>query len=164
MTDEPQATSEGNGEAPLDESAARVADLNDRLLRARADSDKLQKRVLRDAEIERERARARVIERFVPIYEMGQLALAEASKAPGPIADGVRMVMAEFERAMRAEGLQPFGAAGEAFDAARHEAIGEEAGPHEPGTIARVVQPGYLLGSRVLRYAKVVVTSEDSEE
>ena len=56
------------------------------------------------------------------------------------------------------EGVTRLGAVGEPADPARHEILGTE--PAEgvaPGCVTRVIQPGYLLGGKVLRYAKVTV-------
>jgi len=149
--------------------SARVADLTDRLTRARADYDNLHKRVSREAEAERDRVKARVLEGFLQVFEYGQMAAREAEKHPGALAEGVKMVAREFERLIEREGVQGFGAAGEPFDAARHEAVAEEpAAGVEAGHVSRVIQTGYLLGSRVLRYAKVAVAPaaghDDQEE
>jgi molecular chaperone GrpE len=47
---------------------------------------------------------------------------------------------------------------GERADPARHEVLAAEAAEGvEPGSVSRVIQPGYLLGDKVLRYAKVAV-------
>ncbi len=134
-----------------------VADLKDRLARARADYVNLQKRVERDAVLERERVKARVLEHFLAVYEYGQMAAMEAEKQPGPLAEGVKMLVREFDRMMESEGVAQIGAVGEAFDAALHEAVGEHEAEVDPGAVSRVVKPGYRLGERVLRYARVMV-------
>ena len=137
---------------------AEVAQWRDQAMRARADYANLQRRIERDALVERERVRARVLENFLEVYEYGRLAVAEAEKHPGPLAQGVQIVVKEFERLLELEGVVRIGEAGEAFDPRRHEAVGEEAVRGvEAGRVSRVVAPGYLLGERVLRYAKVTV-------
>ncbi len=161
--DVPPAT---NGEptedsTPLEEARQRIEDLEGRLLRARADYDNLQKRVARDSALERERVKARVLEGFLHVYEYGRMAVTEAEKHPGPLAEGVRMVVREFERVLESEGLTSMGTVGELFDATQHEAVGEEAAEGVvPGAISRVVKTGYRLGDRVLRYAQVMVAPQ----
>jgi molecular chaperone GrpE len=148
-------------EAPDDPVAtleAQVADYKDRFLRARADYDNLQRRIAQDAAIERDRVRARVLESFLQVYEFGQMAAWEAERNPGPLAEGVRMLVREFDRLLEREGVTRIGEVGEPFDPSLHEAVGEEdGGEAKPGHVSRVVAPGYRLGERVLRYAKVAV-------
>lgn len=157
--DEPIEATEAPPEPTPEEALqAEVADLKDRLLRARADYDNLVKRQARDAALERERVKARVLEGFLQVYEFGQMAAVEAEKEPGPLAEGVKMIVREFDRLLEGEGVQTLGKVGEPFDKSQHEAVEEAAADGvEPGHISRVVRNGYRLGDRVLRYAKVAV-------
>jgi molecular chaperone GrpE len=101
-----------------------------------------------------------VLEGFLPVYELAQMAAHQAELHPGPVSEGVVLMSREFTRLLEREGLVAVGAVGEAFDRTRHEAVGEEhaaAGGVAPGHVSRVVLPGYLIGSRVLRFAKVTV-------
>lgn len=136
---------------------AQVADLTDKLLRARADYDNLVKRTQRDAALERERVKARVLEAFLRLHEYAKMAEFEAERSPGPLADGVKMVVREFDRLLEDEGVTRIGAVGDPFDAACHEAVAEESADVPAGHVSRIVQTGYRLGDRVLRYAKVAV-------
>ncbi len=159
------AASRAEAEGQHDESEATIADLRDRLARARADYTNLQKRVERDATLERDRVKARVLEHFLTVYEYSQMAAMEAERQPGPLAEGVKMIVREFDRMLESEGVTPIGCVGEPFDAALHEAVAEEepatgivardGGEVAPGAVSRVVKPGYRLGERVLRYARV---------
>ncbi len=145
---------------PRDDEIAR---LKNKLARAVADYDNLQKRTQRDAALERERVKARVLENFLQVFEYGRMAATEAEKQPGPLAEGVKMIVREFERLLEGEGVQTIGAVGDKFDGALHEAVLEEAAEGvEAGHISRVIQPGYLLGERVLKYAKVAVAPSSS--
>lgn len=142
--------------------AAEVAAWKDKALRARADYDNLQRRVARDAQMERERAKARVLEHFIPLNELAQMAAHQAEAHPGPLADGVKLLAREFHRMLEREGLTPIGVVGEPFDAKVHEAVATEAAEGVgPGAVSRVIQAGYRLGDKVLRYAKVAVTPKE---
>ena len=56
------------------------------------------------------------------------------------------------------EGVSRTGNVGERVDPARHDVLATEAADGvEPGCVSRVIQPGYLLGEKVLRFAKVCV-------
>ena len=144
--------------------AAELAQWKDKALRARADYDNLQRRVQRDAALERDRAKARVLEHFIPLNELAQMAAHQAQAHPGPVSEGVTLLAREFARMLEREGLTPIGAVGEAFNAAHHEAVATEpADGIAPGAVARVVQVGYRLGDKVLRHAKVTVAAADAE-
>lgn len=149
----------------LQELERETADLRDRLARARADYQNLQRRVERDAVLARERVKARFLEDFLQVYEYGQMAAFEAERNPGPLADGVKMVVREFDRLLEKEGVERLGQAGEPFDRAVHEAVTTEAADGvAPGHVSRVVAPGYRLGERILRFAKVAVAPGDEDE
>lgn len=158
----------GEGRTDADRLAAlesEVADLTDRLARARADYQNLQRRVDRDAVLERQRVKARFLEDFLQVYEYGQMAAFEAERNPGPLADGVRMVVREFDRLLEKEGVERITGLGGPFDRDVHEAVATEAADGVPaGHVSRVVAPGYRLGERVLRFAKVAVAPGDQEE
>ncbi len=144
---------------------AENADLKDRLARARADYINLQKRVERDAAAERDRVKARVLEGFLQVYEYGQMAAFEAERNPGPLAEGVKMIVREFDRLLEDTGVRPIGKVGDDFDQDVHEAFATEAVEGvQPGKVSRVIATGYKLGERVLRYAKVAVAPEDDAE
>ena len=164
--DQPDDATGSDLEQRLGAMEDEARDLRDRLARARADYDNLQKRQAREAQLERERVRARFLEGFLQVYEYALMAEQEAERNPGPLAQGVRMVVQQFRTLLEDEGVAAVGTAGEPFDAARHEAVGEEAADGvAPGAVSRVVRPGYLLGDRVLRYARVMVAPEaDGEE
>lgn len=164
MAHDEDAADGADAPAPSDAAAvdqAMAAELlawKDKALRARADYENLSKRVARDAALERERAKARVLEHFIPLNELAQMAAHQAEAHPGPLSEGVTLLAREFARMLEREGLTPIGAVGEAFNPAHHEAVATEAAEGvAPGAVARVVQAGYRLGDKVLRHAKVTV-------
>lgn len=145
--------------------AAELALWKDKALRARADYDNLSRRVARDAALERDRAKARVLEHFIPLNELAQMAAHQAEAHPGPVTEGVVLLAREFARMLEREGLTPVGTVGEAFNATHHEAVATEAVDGvAAGCVSRVIQPGYRLGDKVLRYAKVAVAPAQSAE
>lgn len=171
---QPETGTEDQAPAPAPSAdaalQARIANLEselaaakERAMRARADYDNLQKRVTRDAALERDRAKARVLEGLLPLFELCQMAAHQAEAHPMPkeaagIAEGLRLLAREFQRFLEREGLVATGAVGEAFDRGVHEAVAEEAVEGvAAGAVSRVIQPGYRLGEKVLRFAKVAV-------
>jgi molecular chaperone GrpE len=73
-------------------------------------------------------------------------------------AEGIDLIHRKMIAAFEADGVKMIDAKGKYFDPNLHEAISNEDSPeHESGQIIDVVQPGYMLGERVIRPARVRV-------
>ena len=73
-------------------------------------------------------------------------------------AEGIDLIHRKFVGAFEADGVKMIDIEGKFFDPNLHEAISNEDSPdHESGQIIDVVQPGYILGERVIRPARVRV-------
>lgn len=133
-------------------------ELKDQLLRARAEFDNYRKRVARDAERERKRAAESLIRDLLPVVDNLELALQHAD-AEHPLAEGVSMVVRQFQDVLRRAGVEAIPAVGEPFDPTVHEAV-----MHAPSeevaenNVAHEFQKGYRLGDYVLRPSKVAVS------
>jgi molecular chaperone GrpE len=134
-----------------------LAELEDRLRRALADTDNLRKRCARDVERERAAERARVAAAWLPIVDNLELALQHAQDAPG-LVEGVRAVHDQAVATLARLGFPRFDAVGQPFDPVLHEAVGTvEDGAAPPRTVVAVVRPGYGTPEALLRPAGVVV-------
>jgi molecular chaperone GrpE len=72
--------------------------------------------------------------------------------------DGVELTERELLKVLEKHGVRKFEPKGEKFDPNLHQAMYEVADPSQPaGTVAQVVQAGYMIGERVLRPALVAV-------
>ncbi len=76
--------------------------------------------------------------------------------------EGVALVARSFAEALRKEGLQEVPTEGK-FDPHVHEALLSQPSEAEEGNVIEVLQKGYRLGDRVLRPARVVVSSGGSD-
>ncbi len=138
----------------------QVAELEDRWRRAAADLDNVRKRAVRDVAIQRADERGRVTAALLPIIDNLDLALEHADADPKTIIDGVRAVRDQATQVLAALGFARYDDVGEQFDPARHEAVGVINDPTTaPGTIVRVMRPGYGDSDHQLRPASVVVAS-----
>lgn len=81
---------------------------------------------------------------------------AETSKA---LADGLNMVLSQFRSTLQKQGIEAIQAIGQAFDPNLHEAVGQEASDQPEGTVTKEHMKGYTLHGRLLRPARVVVSS-----
>ncbi len=71
---------------------------------------------------------------------------------------GITYIGKQLEEALATNGISAFEAKeGDVFDPHRHEAVSQEEGKEE-GTVVKVLQPGYISGTRVVRPAKVIVS------
>ena len=86
------------------------------------------------------------------------VAASEKSDDIASLREGERLVAQKFEDALRQKGVSEIEACGKEFDPDFHEAVARfAAGEDKKGLVIDVVQRGYMLGEKVLRYAKVVV-------
>ena len=86
------------------------------------------------------------------------VAASEKSDDINALREGEKLVMQKFEEALKQKNVVEIQAVGEEFNADFHEAVARfAAGEEMKGKVIDVVQRGYMLGDKVLRYAKVVV-------
>ncbi|GAA4519149.1 MULTISPECIES: nucleotide exchange factor GrpE [Nonomuraea] len=145
------------------ETDAKLAELEDRWLRAVADLDNLRKRIARDNERLRAEERARVAAAWLPVLDNLELALSHACRDDDAkaVLDGVRAVRDQAVAVLSNLGYPRQDETGVVFDPARHEAVAavERAGV-EPGNVVEVLRPGYGEGERQLRPARVAVAKK----
>lgn len=131
-----------------------VAEMRADMLRAQAELVNFRKRVERDREANREVAIAEVVRALLPALDDLTRAEAHGDLAAGPMQVIGQKIRGGFEKFK----LVQIGEKGESFDPNIHEAIVQLPTPGATGqTVADVVEPGYKLGERVLRAAKVAV-------
>lgn len=143
-------------EADVSAAEAAVAELTADLQRVHAEYANYRKRVDRDRETARETGVASVLTALLPILDdLGR------AREHGELEGAFRSVGEALEAAVARVGLESFGAADEEFDPTRHEALTHNADDAGDGptvtVISAVYQPGYQLGERVLRPARVAV-------
>lgn len=146
----------------LESERARTAELKDALMRTAADFDNFRKRMERDRVEERKQAAAGLVKNLLPVLDAVGRALGSASAAPSSpelagFIEGIRMVESQLLETLRQAGLEPVPTDG-TFDPVHHEALMQEANESVPHmTILSVFEPGYRLGGRLLRPARVKV-------
>lgn len=167
----PNATDEA-GEQVLDDLEALRAKLQsaeqkrdeylDLAQRARADFENYQKRMARDLVQERRYAQAPLASDLLPALDNLERALAAAEQAgeKGPLVQGVSMVHTQLLDILRRHGVTRIEAQGQPFDPAFHEAVMQQASAeHAPMTVVQVLEQGYQIHERVLRPARVAVST-----
>ena len=133
--------------------AERTADLQ----RLQAEYTNYRRRVERDREAQRELSLANVLTNLLPVLDdIGR------AREHGELEGGFKSVAEALESVIGKLGLERFGEVGEPFDPAVHEALthSTSADVTEP-TCQQVYQPGYRIGTRVVRPARVGVVEPE---
>jgi molecular chaperone GrpE len=136
-----------------------VAEYRDRAARAEAELKNFRTRVERDRQANREIVIADVIRSLLPAIDDLDRADAHGDLVDGsPLAIVAQKLRASFDK----YGLTKVGEKGERFDPKLHEALVRlPSADVEFDTVADVIEPGYLLGERLIRAAKVAVSSPE---
>jgi molecular chaperone GrpE len=151
---------------PAEKFAREASDLKDKLLRSLAEMENLRRRTEREIADSRAYAVASFARDILAVADN----MARALQAPAAelrqsgdagvkaLLEGVELTERELMKVLEKHGVRKFEPHGEKFDPNLHQAMYEVAEPLLPaGTIAQVVQAGYMIGDRVLRPALVAL-------
>src|SRR5213595_3670394 len=163
--EQPAGSESGALIEPPEEAVVRLegelADMKDKYLRLAAEYDNFKKRSVKERTDLWQRAQADLIQRLVDaLDDLARFAHVDPAQTDAKtIHDGVDMVERKLWKALDAVGVTRIDAIGMPFDPHVHEAVStqptdDRAKDH---TVAAVLQPGYQMGSTLLRPARVVV-------
>jgi molecular chaperone GrpE len=140
---------------------SQLDDLQARLLRATADYQNLARRAQREVLDARQQQLMELGRALLAVLDHFDRALAvdPATVNLQSVLDGLHMVRGEMTKMLEQFGIRRLDAKpGDAFNPAQHEALLHQSAAGIPaGHVAAQLQPGYTLGERVLRPAKVSV-------
>ena len=133
------------------------------LLRARADLDNQAKRAARELEKTHKYAVSGLVEALLPVRDSLELGLAAAR--PGAdvetLRQGMALTLEKLQGVLLKFGVEVIDPVGEPFDPEQHEAMSmAPATGLPPNSVAEVHQKGYLLNGRLIRPARVVVSTQ----
>ena len=138
------------GETP--EEAGKAAELLADLQRVQADFANYRKRALRDQQLVADRAKAAVVAQLLGVLDDLDRARNHGDLESGPL----KSVADKLVAALEGLGLSGFGAEGDEFDPALHEAVQHEGEGTHP-IVGTVMRRGYKVGDQVVRHAMVGV-------
>jgi len=134
-----------------------AADLTRDLQRLQAEYVNYKKRVDRDRQMHRDLAVGSVIEALLPVLDDIHLARQHGDLEGGPFA----AIADKLDGTLTKIGVERYGQPGDPFDPTVHEALmhieAELAEGTEGTTVVQVLQPGYRMGPRIIRVARVAV-------
>jgi len=146
----------------LESKKKEIASYEDRALRLAAEMENLRKRLEREKEEYLKFANERLIEQLLPVVDNLERTIEHAgqSKNNEGILEGVEMTLKEFLSVLEQFGCTSIEAAGQPFDPCFHEAICKQESSEVPeNQIISEYQKGFILKDRLLRPAKVIVSS-----
>lgn len=166
VVDQLDEVAKDNATIDGDDQAAKIAELTqlvaeekEKALRARADFENFRKR--KDAEVDsfRQYANEKLIVEFLPVVDSIDRALESMSNPDASsVVEGVQLINKQLTTTLEKLGVSSFASIDAKFDPNFHMAVSEESVEGvEAGTIVKEFQRGYLLHSRVIRPAMVVV-------
>ena len=143
--------------AERDRLACEKAELQDLLLRSRAEFDNFRRRAERDRSDFAQYAGMETVRELLPVLDDFERAL-QVKTTDENYAKGVELIYNRFSEALRKLGLEPLETVGQKFDPNLHQAIGRvESEEHEDQTILGEMQKGYNFKGKLLRPAWVQV-------
>jgi molecular chaperone GrpE len=159
--EKPQKSKHGK-EDRTGELELEIAQWNDKYLRLYSEFDNYRKRSLRERIELSKSAASELILTLLPVLDDFERALdvmeTKESKEQA-ILEGISLIYNKLKTILSLQGLERMKALGEEFDTDFHEALTNIPAPvpEQKGKVIEVIQNGYLLNGKVLRYAKVVV-------
>ena len=151
-------------EEPIDELAEmtkKYTEMNDKYLRLSAEFDNYRKRTLKERMELIKSAGQDILINILPIKDNFERALAslETAKDPKAIKEGIELIYTNFVEFLSQRGIKEIDAKEKEFDTDLHEAVTKIPAPSKKlkGKNIDVIEKGYLLHEKVIRFAKVVV-------
>ena len=167
------AAAEQSEEAPApelseeDKLKAELAELQAKYLYLQAEYQNFRKRSVRDIADARAYTIASTLVPFLSVVDylgMAQSAMEQSDNLEA-LKQGMNMIIGEFDKALDELGVKRMKTAGEKFDPALHDAVGYEKSETVPeGEIIREWSGGFMLGEKLLRPARVLVSSGNAPE
>jgi molecular chaperone GrpE len=134
------------------------------VLRKVAEFENIKKRTQRERTQLFTDAKIKAVEDFLPVYDDLARSLATENvpeDVPESFLNGLKMVHAKFESTMKQYGIEAINETGVPFDVNLHDALLRQPAPDKKtgsDIVLQVLEPGYRMGDKVVRHAKVIVT------
>jgi molecular chaperone GrpE len=154
-------------EASLEERLAaaekEARENHDRWLRASAEFENVKKRLEKEKNETYKFANENLVKELLPVLDNLERAIDHGSGSPDgqAVVEGVEMTLKAFRSVLEKFGVTPVDALGREFDPNLHEAVMVQEDARQPGgTVLQQMQKGYLLHSRLIRPAMVIVSKK----
>ncbi|MFL9867320.1 nucleotide exchange factor GrpE [Paraburkholderia fungorum] len=146
-------------EAALAEAEAKITELQESFLRAKAETENVRRRAQEDVAKAHKFAIESFAEHLLPVVDSLEAAVAHSSDDLQKVREGVELTLRQLSGALEKGRVVALNPVGEKFDPHRHQAISMVPADQEPNTVVAVLQKGFVIADRVLRPALVTVAA-----
>ncbi|MEC5407759.1 nucleotide exchange factor GrpE [Paraburkholderia sp. MPAMCS5] len=146
-------------EAALADAQAKIAELQESFLRAKAETENVRRRGQEDVAKAHKFAIESFAEHLLPVIDSLEAAVAHSSDDLQKVREGVELTLRQLTGALEKGRVVALNPVGEKFDPHRHQAISMVPADQEPNTVVAVLQKGFVIADRVLRPALVTVAA-----
>ncbi|MDK6079510.1 nucleotide exchange factor GrpE [Massilia varians] len=147
-------------EAQLSATEAKLAEMHDAFMRAKADAENIRRRAQEDVSKAHKFAIESFAEAMVPVRDSLEMALKVESQTVEAIREGVDMTLKQLTAAFEKNRLvEVMPQAGEKLDPNKHQAVAVVPSEQEANTVVAVLQKGYMIADRLLRPAIVTAAA-----
>jgi len=161
---EKEAEAEKTADQPAEKDEdwhGKYDELNDKYLRLMAEFDNYRKRTLKEKMDLTKYAEEDVLKGILKVVDDMERAINNLGTAPdtNAVKEGVELIYKKFKSFLETRGLKEVEAMHQDLDTDKHEAVAKFTAPSEDlkGKIIDVVEKGYYLHDKIIRYAKVVI-------
>ena len=152
------AAQDDTPEGRLVAAEAKITELQDAFLRAKADAENQRRRAAEDVTKAHKFAVEKFAREMIAVCDSLDAALTDTAADAAALRSGVELTQKQLLSAFERSGMKVENpAAGEKFDPNQHQAIAMVDAEQEANTVVNVLQKGYQLSDRVLRPAMVTV-------
>ena len=152
------------GPSELEQAQQEAKDLRDEMLRMRAETDNLRKRLQKEKQDSVQFANERLIKQLIPIFENLDRALKAPDTNVESLKEGVKLTSDQALALFKKENVEPILAVGEPFDPSVHEVLSQmESDDHEENTVIEEYSKGYIMNGRVLLPSRVVTSKKPAK-
>lgn len=148
-------------EEQLEKTENEILELKDKHIRLQAEFDNYRKRTIKERMELLKTASESVLVNILPVIDDFDRALQtlESVQEENHVREGVNLIYNKFQEFLKQNGVKEIEARGKDFDTDLHEAITKIPAPSEDmkGKIVDVIQKGYYLNDKVIRFSKVVI-------
>ena len=157
------ATRKSKADEKLQEMGEKLDELNDKYLRLFSEFDNFRKRTQKEKLELYKTASEDVMVALLPVLDDFERALkvSEENETDATHMEGIELIYNKFRKTLEQKGLECMESQGKEFDTDYHEAITNIPAPSDDmkGKVVDVIEKGYKLNDKVIRFAKVVVGS-----
>lgn len=143
----------------LAEAEAKIAELHESFLRAKAETENVRRRGQDDVAKAHKFAIESFAEHLLPVVDSLEAAVAHSSDDLQKVREGVELTLRQLTGALEKGRVVELNPVGEKFDPHRHQAISMVPSEQEANTVVAVLQKGFVIADRVLRPALVTVSA-----